>query len=41
MLAERFYIFSHPSMTQHIETRAGIVAADYSAIEEDGRFSEY
>jgi hypothetical protein len=28
-------------MTQHIETRAGIVAADYSAIEEDGRFSEY
>jgi len=41
MLAERFYIFSHPSMTQHIETRAGIVAADYSAIEKDGRFSEY
>ena len=41
MLAERFYIFSHPSMTQHIETRAGNIAADYSAIEEDGRFSEY
>jgi NAD(P)-dependent dehydrogenase (short-subunit alcohol dehydrogenase family) len=41
MLAERFYIFSHPSMTQHIETRAEIIAADYSAIEEDGRFSEY
>lgn len=41
MIAERFYIFSHPSMTQHIETRAEIVAADYSAIEEDGRFSEY
>jgi hypothetical protein len=28
-------------MTQHIETRAGNIAADYSAIEEDGRFSEY
>jgi len=41
MLAERFYIFSHSSMTQHIETRAGNIAADYSAIEEDGRFSEY
>jgi len=41
MLAERFYIFSHPSMTQHIETRAGNIAADYSAIEEDRRFSEY
>ena len=41
MLAERFYIFSHPSMTQHIETRARNIAADYSAIEEDGRFSEY
>jgi len=41
MLAERFYIFSHPSMIQHIETRAGNIAADYSAIEEDGRFSEY
>ena len=41
MLAERFYIFSHPSMTQHIETRARNIAADYSAIEENGRFSEY
>lgn len=38
MLAKRFYIFSHPSMTQHLDTRAALIKADYEAIVNDGRF---
>ena len=41
MLAERFYIFSHPSMTKHIKTRAELIETDYAAIVEDGRFSAH
>jgi NAD(P)-dependent dehydrogenase (short-subunit alcohol dehydrogenase family) len=38
MLAKRFYIFSHPSMTQHLDARAALIKADYEAIVNDGRF---
>lgn len=38
MLAKRFYIFSHPSMTQHLDARAALIKADYEAIVRDGRF---
>ena len=38
MLARRFYIFSHPSMTQHLDARAALIKADYEAIVNDGRF---
>jgi NAD(P)-dependent dehydrogenase (short-subunit alcohol dehydrogenase family) len=38
MLAKRFYIFSHPSMTQHLDARAALIEADYEAIVNDGRF---
>lgn len=38
MLAKRFYIFSHPSMTQHLDARAALIKADYEAIVSDGRF---
>ena len=41
MLAERFYIFSHPSMTKHIKTRTELIETDYAAIVEDGRFSAH
>ena len=38
MLDKRFYIFSHPSMTQHLDARAALIKADYEAIVRDGRF---
>lgn len=38
MLAKRFYIFSHPSMTQHLDARAALIKTDYEAIVSDGRF---
>lgn len=38
MLDKRFYIFSHPSMTQHLDARAALIKADYEAIVNDGRF---
>lgn len=38
MLAKRFYIFSHPSMTQHLDARTALIKADYEAIVNDGRF---
>ena len=41
MLAERFYIFSHPSMTKHIKTRTELIETDYAAIVADGRFSAH
>lgn len=41
MLAKRFYIFSHPSMTQHLDARAALIKADYEAIVNDGRFLGY
>jgi NAD(P)-dependent dehydrogenase (short-subunit alcohol dehydrogenase family) len=41
MLAERFYIFSHPSMTKHIKARVELIETDYAAIVEDGRFSAH
>lgn len=41
MLDKRFYIFSHPSMTQHLDARAALIKADYEAIVNDGRFLGY
>lgn len=38
MRDKRFYIFSHPSMTQHLDARAALIKADYDAIVSDGRF---
>lgn len=38
MLDKRFYIFSHPLMTQHLDARAALIKADYEAIVRDGRF---
>ena len=38
MLDKRFYIFSHPSMTQHLDARAALIKTDYEAIVSDGRF---
>lgn len=38
MLAKRFYIFSHPSMTQHLDARAALIKADYEAIVRNRRF---
>lgn len=38
MRDKRFYIFSHPSMTQHLDARAALIKADYEAIVSDGRF---
>lgn len=41
LLEERFYIFSHPSMAQHINARAALIKADYDAIVDDRRFEKY
>ena len=38
MLDKRFYIFSHPSMTQHLDARAALIKADYEAIVRNRRF---
>ena len=38
MRDKRFYIFSHPSMTQHLDARAALIKTDYEAIVSDGRF---
>ncbi|MDB2553024.1 SDR family NAD(P)-dependent oxidoreductase [Gammaproteobacteria bacterium] len=38
MREKRFYIFSHPSMTQHLDARAALIKADYGEIVNDGRF---
>ena len=40
VLANRFYIFSHPSMQNYMEARAEAMKSDYQAIIDDGRFAD-